>query len=128
MGHKTTHRLLNKLWTRTYRNGRGMKGKQILPMELDAQVLVSRATSQVAPGTVRVADEYLRLMSTRDRASNSDADREGVHGGSCTRVLLVIPHDCTPAAHSVADAENNGPGYGSILSQELFTSLASGER
>ena len=59
VGHKTTHRLLNKLWTRTYRNGRGMKGKQILPMELDAQVLVSRATSQVAPGTVRVADEYL---------------------------------------------------------------------
>jgi hypothetical protein len=43
---QTTHRLLNRLWTRTYRNGRGMKKGDVLPMEQDVVFLVSRATSQ----------------------------------------------------------------------------------
>ena len=47
MGYtQTTHRLLNRLWTRTYRNGRGMKKGDVLPMEQDVTFLVSRATSQ----------------------------------------------------------------------------------
>eukprot|EP00959_Pyramimonas_sp_CCMP1952_P022800 479161-Pyramimonas_sp.AAC.1 len=72
VGHKTTHRLLNRLWTRTYRNGKGMKGKQILPMELDAQVLVSRATSQVSSIPVyNQHPEYRREYGNRTRWKSS---------------------------------------------------------
>lgn len=43
---QTTHRLLNRLWTRTYRNSNGQKKGQALPMEEEVVLLVSRATSQ----------------------------------------------------------------------------------
>ncbi|KAK3271315.1 hypothetical protein CYMTET_20328 [Cymbomonas tetramitiformis] len=46
VGHKTTHRLLNRLWTRTYRNGGGTKKGQALPMEQDLTFMISRANSQ----------------------------------------------------------------------------------
>ena len=46
VGRKVTHRFLNRLWTRTYRNGGGMKRGTVLPMEKDLTFVVTRATSQ----------------------------------------------------------------------------------
>ena len=46
VGRKTTHRVLNRLWTRTYRNSRGMKNGQVLPVEQDLTFVVTRANTQ----------------------------------------------------------------------------------
>ena len=46
VGRKTTHRVLNKLWTRSYRNGKGMKKGVPLPLEKGLTFVVTRANSQ----------------------------------------------------------------------------------
>ncbi|QDZ23402.1 sialyltransferase [Chloropicon primus] len=46
VGSKTTHRVLNRLWTRTYRNSRGMKKGEVLPVEQDLTFIVTRANTQ----------------------------------------------------------------------------------
>ena len=46
VGTKTTHKVLNRLWTRTYRNSRGMKHGEVLPMEKDITFIVTRANTQ----------------------------------------------------------------------------------
>ena len=46
VGKKTTHRVLNRLWTRTYRNSRGMKKGEVLPVEQDITFIVTRANTQ----------------------------------------------------------------------------------
>ena len=46
VGRKTTHRVLNRLWTRTYRNRKGVKHGEILPMEQDITLIVTRANTQ----------------------------------------------------------------------------------
>eukprot|EP00899_Mesostigma_viride_P007194 jgi/Mesvir1/16476/Mv10035-RA.1 len=46
VGRKTTFRVFNRLWTRTYRNSGGVKKDTVLPLEREASVIVTRSTSQ----------------------------------------------------------------------------------
>uniref|UniRef100_A0A061SAX5 Cmp-n-acetylneuraminate-beta-galactosamide-alpha--sialyltransferase 1 n=1 Tax=Tetraselmis sp. GSL018 TaxID=582737 RepID=A0A061SAX5_9CHLO len=58
VGRKVTHRVLNRLWTRTYRNTGGVKKGTTLPIEKDLTFMVSRATSQ----EYELLVEFLRDM------------------------------------------------------------------
>ena len=46
VGRRVTHRILNRLWTRTYRNANGKKHGTVLPAEKDLTFIVTRASSQ----------------------------------------------------------------------------------
>eukprot|EP00873_Tetraselmis_striata_P045962 jgi/Tetstr1/466226/TSEL_010783.t1 len=58
VGRKVTHRVLNRLWTRTYRNDKGVKKGTTLPMEKDVTFLVARATSQEYELLVEFLSEF----------------------------------------------------------------------
>ena len=75
VGQRTTFRILNRLWTRTYRNQRGMyKGAQ-LP-RLDDQGSPSATTPPAFLVTRATTQEFLLLRRYLDQEGESEAEAE----------------------------------------------------